>query len=320
MQIDGNTWAERTSAANAGRTPWLARWNFTVDTGPEPRPSEAAVDYFARAGLRVNEVKGGSIRARVAAYHWLTLVHSTVPLASLTWVRDETTVPTATLIYVLGGKLEVRSSERLISRGPDITLIPPGLCDVDLISTAERTELIYLSLHATYFADLLPSGDPQPPRRIVEPATMSPLLSFIASTCAIVNPWPEIAQSMEPVAHETARSLLLATFGAPAPQGPLYSRAHECILNQFTDPGLRLDDVARELGVSPRTLQLELQEGGTSFRQLLLHARTVAALDLLRSDPGIQRVTVAARCGFGSLSSLNRALRASDQLRPQPES
>ena len=85
---------------------------------------------------------------------------------------------------------------------------------------------------------------------------------------------------------------------------------HRYILDHFHEDELRIEHVAWHLNVGVCTIQVELKNGGTTFVKLLQHARTVAALELLRSEPSVTRAELARRCGFGSLSSLQRALRS----------
>lgn len=60
-----------------------------------------------------------------------------------------------------------------------------------------------------------------------------------------------------------------------------------------------LDDLARRIGVSPRTLQRRLQDVGTTFQQEAITARLRLAKRLLRdSDRSIK--WIAFECGFAS--------------------
>ncbi|TGU31128.1 AraC family transcriptional regulator, partial [bacterium M00.F.Ca.ET.152.01.1.1] len=69
-----------------------------------------------------------------------------------------------------------------------------------------------------------------------------------------------------------------------------------------------LSDIARELGMSERTLQRRITEEGTSFRELLINARQELGRQLL-SDPTADIDEVACRLGYQDASSFYRAFR-----------
>jgi len=70
--------------------------------------------------------------------------------------------------------------------------------------------------------------------------------------------------------------------------------------------GRRLADVARELMMSPRTLQFRLSEAGTSFGSLLSEVRA-DVVDALAGEP---RRVVAAEVGYASTTALARFQRS----------
>ncbi|MCI1222798.1 MAG: helix-turn-helix domain-containing protein [Bifidobacterium subtile] len=73
---------------------------------------------------------------------------------------------------------------------------------------------------------------------------------------------------------------------------------------------MSLARVARYCNVAPRTIQQIFRDEGTSFTRLLQQTRAEAALRLRWDQPHLTLPQIAEQCGFGSLSSLSRALRA----------
>lgn len=73
-------------------------------------------------------------------------------------------------------------------------------------------------------------------------------------------------------------------------------------------------DLARRLGVSPRSLQRQLHRDGTSYRQEVEHARVRQAQELLR-EPGRSIKDVAARVGM-SATAFATAFRRRTGLTP----
>lgn len=71
---------------------------------------------------------------------------------------------------------------------------------------------------------------------------------------------------------------------------------------------LSLDDMARLLNTSTRTLKRRLQEEGTTFRALLAESRGAMAEALL-GDDRLSLTDVAERLGFSDLSSFSQAFK-----------
>jgi AraC-like DNA-binding protein len=76
-----------------------------------------------------------------------------------------------------------------------------------------------------------------------------------------------------------------------------------------------ITDVARDLGMSERTLQRRITEEGTSFRDLLADARQDLARSLL-SDQSAQMDEVAYLLGYQDTSSFYRAFRDWEGMSP----
>ncbi|MFJ9370132.1 helix-turn-helix domain-containing protein [Nocardia sp. NPDC101769] len=80
------------------------------------------------------------------------------------------------------------------------------------------------------------------------------------------------------------------------------------IADQLQDGDPSLDATARELTMSPRTLQRRLQAIGTSWRQEAESVRRENAMRLIR-DTALPVQSVAARLGYTDARALRRALR-----------
>jgi len=70
----------------------------------------------------------------------------------------------------------------------------------------------------------------------------------------------------------------------------------------------RLEEAARALGCSARSLQRRLDDEGTTFRELVDDARVSAAIPLL-VDTDEKLGAIAARLGFSSLATFSRLVR-----------
>jgi AraC-like DNA-binding protein len=93
----------------------------------------------------------------------------------------------------------------------------------------------------------------------------------------------------------------------PATLGGVLAQVQSRLRVQFArDPSLT--SVARELGMSARTLQRQLDRQGASFHQLLEEVRCAHAIDyLLGSDEAVERI--AAYLGYRDPSNFRRAFR-----------
>ncbi|CAE6805381.1 AraC family transcriptional regulator [Paraburkholderia nemoris] len=79
---------------------------------------------------------------------------------------------------------------------------------------------------------------------------------------------------------------------------------------------LSLEEVARMMNTSARTLKRRLQEGGTTFRTLVNEARSAMAETLL-SDEHLTLTEIAERLGYSDLSSFSQAFKRWYGVAPQ---
>jgi len=257
--------------------------------------------------VEIIELGGGPLAARVARFPDFSITHARLPQSKQLWHRGRTG-RRATLLIQLEGRTEIEGPEGGTVRAPGVHLVGAGEGATVLRTTAPRNEVVCVRLCPDRFADQLPSSG-APSTRIMDVGELGPMLAFITNTCAVRDLSDDAARAIAPAAEQVVRSLLVAALGERVHTEPLFVRARGYILRNFTDPGLRIEQVAQHLGVSVRTVQAELKEGDTSFSRLLLDARAQAAHGLLAEHPGIARADLARRSGFGSVSSLQRALR-----------
>src|ERR1700723_591531 len=80
-------------------------------------------------------------------------------------------------------------------------------------------------------------------------------------------------------------------------------------------PRRAISAVARELGLSDRTLQRRIDDDGTTFRKLLLEARQELAREYL-NRPDIDVAEVAYLLGYEDSNSFYRAFRTWEGTTP----
>ncbi len=82
------------------------------------------------------------------------------------------------------------------------------------------------------------------------------------------------------------------------------------IAMHFSDPELRLTNVARSLRISPRYLQRLLATSGTSFTEYVNELRLNQAFKLLSARFEVRVSDVALQAGFSDISHFNRLFRS----------
>lgn len=85
----------------------------------------------------------------------------------------------------------------------------------------------------------------------------------------------------------------------------------KAISDQITDPGLNTALVAAKFGITPRYVQLLLEQSGQTFTQIVLRKRLDLAKEMLDADANQNRKisAIALQVGFADLSHFNRAFR-----------
>ncbi len=119
------------------------------------------------------------------------------------------------------------------------------------------------------------------------------------------------AQALEWLGHPEALAapLLAELNGLVAEatgQSPLLRELHQVMKSKL--PDVNLSDVAREMGMSERTLQRRLKEGGTSF-QAELNAVQVRMAQSLLLETDMKLTAVAVEVGCASLQHFSSLFR-----------
>lgn len=108
----------------------------------------------------------------------------------------------------------------------------------------------------------------------------------------------------------------------PEPVGPalrgVHARSLALLHEQLAQPGLRAEAVARQAGVSPRTLHRSFAAQGTTFAGTLRRLRLEQAVCLL-SQPRLAHIAVSElgrRCGFADASHFVREFQRAHGTTP----
>lgn len=112
---------------------------------------------------------------------------------------------------------------------------------------------------------------------------------------------------------DSGLEFLLARGRLPEPrpdeqQDETVMQVRELIMSQPGRP-CTTDNIARRLGISPRSLRQHLASAGTSFRQLRNHIREHFAT-LYLSDTGVPLESIGEKLGFSDQASFTKAYRS----------
>lgn len=119
---------------------------------------------------------------------------------------------------------------------------------------------------------------------------------------------PRLCEILEDSAH--LRLQQPSRVAAPPPAAPrgFVDEVRHVLRECIAEGNPNIDHVAERMGVSPRTLQRQLREQGTSHRALLAETR-VALMDRYLASTSPSRHMLAAELGYVSARSASRALR-----------
>lgn len=120
---------------------------------------------------------------------------------------------------------------------------------------------------------------------------------------ALNRPLPQANDYARSLAEREARNLLRQRSARAGVAGLL----RELMLTSRS-PAVPLDDAARQLAVSPRTLRRHLAREGASLRALQDEVREALAEEMLR-DPDQSVAHIAERLGYRQVSSFTQAFR-----------
>jgi len=210
----------------------------------------------------------------------------------------------------LGREAVLRQGEAVLSTSADV-----GTCD---ISSNSR----WISVR-TPFATLAPMVAD------IHSALIRPIPAGTEPLALLVS-YIETLREMDALATPELRRLVVThvnelvalTIGAKSDAAE-FARGHglraarlvrvfQLIDDGILNPGLSTASVAVQLGVTPRYVQLLLEESGQTFTQHVLRRRLEKAKELLVRDVDQNRkiAAIALEVGFADLSHFNRAFRS----------
>jgi AraC-like DNA-binding protein len=113
-------------------------------------------------------------------------------------------------------------------------------------------------------------------------------------------------KSGDPTLHATLKHYAKQDLQKTTEPADFASRASKIVLQKITGGTVTLDALAEALGMSPRAVQWQLSQAGTTFEKLVSETRRKKAEPLL-TDTDVPLSEIASAVGFSELSSFSRA-------------
>ena len=98
---------------------------------------------------------------------------------------------------------------------------------------------------------------------------------------------------------------------------PLVDRLSQMVLRDLNTCGIEQERLAREIGMSSRTMRRKLTEQGSSFQQVLDECRMRQAVFEFRVRPDLSIAQIALRLGYAEHSNFTRAFHRWSGVSPQ---
>lgn len=269
--------------------------------------------YLERARIEIERFSAQPpMRLRIARFSEFGLAHVRVSGLSSRWHRGSGGAERALILVVQQGSLYVTGPDGVARRGRGAWVVPPGPGAVAFETPEERTDFVCISVPARLAAAVLPAHGGSivhSDAAGVAPGLFAPAAAFVAQVCAMAPADVPDGDPLQSVVEEVARSVVRLT-GSAKSDGPatLYGAAVATIRRGYASPTMNSDWLARELGVSVRTLQTAFRGEGRTVAGVIRQTRAVAAVELQHEQPDLTQAQIAGLVGFGSTDSLQRAV------------
>lgn len=263
--------------------------------------------FFEAANIRIDSVADTGVnRWKVAQLGDLTLVQAVVPKSEAVWTRDHHSIDR--VLVVVGDYASIRiEGTGVVAKEPGVFVVPPGEDHTTMHFLAPVNEFILGSIPASLVSSVISSDPPRSRPGAIEASLVRPLRDFLIAHVQL--PVREGAgPGLRHVVGDVFRALVRLAYQDSDATLDLTERARQEMMLDISNPELNAELLAPKLGVSPRQLQLEFQRSGTTVQRELRRLRAAGAMQVKRENPSIDIETLAKVYGFGSTSTLYRAM------------
>ncbi|MGQ7311088.1 helix-turn-helix domain-containing protein [Microbacterium arabinogalactanolyticum] len=271
------------------------------------RPSQLA-EVLADSRIEVGPSDTSTIFARVLRLNHFAITHISAAEGAVVWRPSHGAGDNRFMfIFVAQGNLMITADETRFATTEEAILVAfPGKGPIRL-STAAPIEAMAFTFDAGEVAPLTLTRQTV---RAMRPSSSVFLTSFQMLRTLVSSDTPESEEDSAAIRSlllGAARALLRA---ARAPESTLLETASAIIAEQHTNPRLDAGSIAIQLNVSLSTLYRAYAGEAMSISEQLRRQRAETAMRLLNETPDISPTDLCRQSGFGSLSSLRRAVQA----------
>ncbi|WP_217135736.1 helix-turn-helix domain-containing protein [Leucobacter chinensis] len=282
----------------------------TIVTSATLRKRQGELSHYLEASnIQIRSMsEQAPAQVRLTAFPHMMFMHLRGPEMNAEWPRDAASVGRAVLVVVANGAVRIDGTR--VQAG-EIALIGPGETTVVAEALNGRNELLAVSFGAHKLEGLpfLGSSLGIITLDALEGSPLKPMVAFIAALCDLDVAEDDDTQVLQNTAQSIVRTLARAIVDQAPETAPLYDRACRVLETQYLDLALNAKSVALGLGVSERTLQTVFAKRGETFTGALRLIRAKAAAKNREANPLTAAVTIARMSGFGSESTMYRAIR-----------
>lgn len=274
------------------------------------RGAEALDSYLETANIQLRDFDdGGRLRATITQMPEMTFGRVAMTPAKVIWPRDAMSLDRVAIVIAPEQRFRIESPAVVWKARPGVFLVPPSELPVTFAVREQIDELFYIGATRAVVRDIdLAPGYRKGAVEQVDRGALESLVSFIRSVCQM--PIEEQGQqAVQSVATEVVRALVRLTLDSGEQGSGTFERAKAIIERSFRDPRVTVGDIASVLGVSERTVHAAFAERGTTVMRELRAERARAAVEIRLRAPKMSRKDLARSAGFGSISSMLRALR-----------
>lgn len=216
-------------------------------------------------------------------------------------------------LFVVRGNLRLSAPEhRYASSGESVFIVFPGIEQVRL-SSDSPVEVIGLAFQQEVISPIRVSADS------VE--LLHPDSTVFVASCAMLR---ALLSSDDPLTPNTSEAVCTLIEGAARglvdavsrPEHSLAERAIQIIALEHRDATLTPGRIAERLGVSTSTLNREFSGYSQGVSAQIRRHRAMTAVSLRAANPRLSLAELSEMAGFGSVDSMRRAQRWSEDSDP----
>ena len=274
---------------------------------PRTMRAERLRDVLANARIEVGEGNAQTFFARLLRMDRFTITHIRAAEGAVTWRPSPGIGENRFMfVFVAKGNLTVVADETRFAATEEAILVAfPGKGPITMSSTSPL-EAMAFTFDASEVAPLTLTPNTV---HMMHPSSSIFLASYHLLHALVFAGTPEEEEdsaALRSLLQGTARGLLRA---AHVPTITLQESVRAIIAEQHTNPTLDLRQIAAQLSISLSTLYRAYANEPFSPAEQLRRARAETARARLSEQPDISIAELCRHSGFGSVSSLRRALR-----------